>query len=418
MSTVVQSGNYTLELDTGFDVNSFRLDDTTKGVLNNTTYLLGPSTQFADITNNVTQVTYRRGRRKIDDQFGAGTMTFSMRDTTGILGPYDSTSPYYDPANNEPGLAPMRAVRLKRDTTDLFVGTVTSYEYIFAKAGPNTVIVSCADGFYQLAQTSLQEFNVTPETSGDRINTILALPEVDYTGNTSIATGTVNLGHDNLYTIPAGTNTLGYLQQINAAEQGRLYIAADGTLVFENRIGATLSSPVADFKDDGTGYNYDDLTVEFDADNVVNYAYIRALDGKEAVAQDAPSQTKYFIQNKQIINSLLHQQGEIDDLADYLLEPEPEPRYTGITVKFAQLTTLQRDTVATIDIGDTISIEKQIPGLNSQIGEELAVEGMQATINFDRGHEITYYTSPTTIIYQLVLDDPIYGVLDADNVLG
>jgi hypothetical protein len=52
MSTVVQSGNYTLELDTGFDVNSFRLDDTTKGVLNNTTYLLGPSTQFADITNN------------------------------------------------------------------------------------------------------------------------------------------------------------------------------------------------------------------------------------------------------------------------------------------------------------------------------------------------------------------------------
>ncbi len=158
--------------------------------------------------------------------------------------------------------------------------------------------------------------------------------------------------------------------------------------------------------------------MEFDADNVVNYAYIRGLDGKESVAQDTPSQTKYFIQNKQILNSLLEDQTEIDNLAAYLLEPEPEPRYTGITVKFTQLTSLQRDTVATIDIGDTISIEKQIPGLNSQIGEELAIEGIQATINFDRGHQITYYTSPTTIVYQLILDDPTYGVLDAGNVLG
>jgi hypothetical protein len=94
MSTVVQSGDYLLELDTGFDVGSFRLDDTTKGVLDNTTYLLGPTTQYADITSNVTQVVYRRGRRKPDDQFGAGSMTFTMLDNTGILGPYDSSSPY------------------------------------------------------------------------------------------------------------------------------------------------------------------------------------------------------------------------------------------------------------------------------------------------------------------------------------
>jgi hypothetical protein len=55
-ATVIQSGDYLLELDTGFDVGSFRLDDTTKGVLDNTTYLLGPTTQFADITQYVTAV--------------------------------------------------------------------------------------------------------------------------------------------------------------------------------------------------------------------------------------------------------------------------------------------------------------------------------------------------------------------------
>ena len=135
-STVVQSGNYLLELDTGFDVNSFRLDDSLKGVLDNTTYPLGPSTQYADITQFVTGVTYKRGRQNIDDQFGAGTMSFNMRDETGILGPYDTSSPYYDPTNDKPGLAPMRRVRLSRESEYLFVGYVTGYNYLFALAGP------------------------------------------------------------------------------------------------------------------------------------------------------------------------------------------------------------------------------------------------------------------------------------------
>lgn len=99
-ATVVQSGSYTLELDTGFDYSSFRLDTSLLD-----TGTLGPATTYADITDYVTQIDYKRGREKTDDQFGAGTMSFTMLDETGILGPYDTSSIYYDPANNEPGLA-------------------------------------------------------------------------------------------------------------------------------------------------------------------------------------------------------------------------------------------------------------------------------------------------------------------------
>ena len=417
-ATVVQSGDYLLELDTGFDYNSFRLDDSLKGVLGNTTYTLGPSTTFADITDFCTIISYNRGRRKSDYQFGAGTMTFTMRDETGILGPYDTTSPYYDPDNAEPGLAPMRQVRLSRDGEYLFTGIVTGYTYDFQLAGFNLVNVECADEFYKLAQTQLDEYNVTAQTSGQRITSVLALPEVDYTGSTSIAAGTVNLGHDSSYTVPQGTNTLGYLQQINQAEQGRLFVARDGTITFQNRIGNTLSSPVLAFADDGVGAKYEALEVEFDADNVVNRAYVGALDGKEATDTDAGSISKYFIQSKSINNSLLHIQGEVDDLAAYLLEPDPEPRYTSITTWFGSLTSLQRDDAATIDIGDTISIKKAIPGLNSSLTEELSVEGIHGIIDVAKGHRITYYTSPTTIVYQLLLDDILYGQIDSTNVLG
>jgi hypothetical protein len=413
-ASVVQSGTYLLELDTGFQVDAFRLDSSELNGLD----VLDGTTTYADITEFTTGVSYTRGRRKTDYQFGAGTLQFVMRDETGILGPYDTSSPYYDPDNNQPGLAPLRKVRLSRDSEYLFVGYVTSYEYGFAMAGPNTVTVLCADDFYLLAQTQLDEWNVTAQTSGQRITSALALPEVSYGGTTAIDTGTVNLGHDSHYTVTAGTNTLAYLNQINQAEQGRLFIDRAGVLTFQPRIGTTLSAPIVSFNDDGTGLNYQDLSVEFDADNVVNRAYVRALDNKDATDSDAGSIATYFTQSVSITNSLLHTQSEIDALAAYLLKPDPEPRYTSITTWFGSLTNVQRDAISTVDIGDTISIEKTIPGLGTQLGEELAVEGIQGVIDFNRGHSITFYTSPTTIVYQLVLDDAVYGLLDSLNVLG
>jgi hypothetical protein len=415
-ASVVQSGSYLLELDTGWDSNSFRLDDALKGVLDNTTYPLGPSTQYADITEYVTAIQYKRGRQKPDDQFGAGTMTFVMRDETGILGPYDSTSPYYDPANNQPGLAPMRRVRLSRDGEYLFVGTVTAFDYAFELAGPNIVTVSCADDFYKLAQAYLDEWNVAVETCSQRITSLLALPEVDYSGTTSIATSSIDLGHDSAYTVPAGTNALQYLGQINEAEQGRVFMSRNGTLTFQTRIGTTLSSPVISFDQNG-GAPYDGLTVEFDADNVVNRSQIVNLGNGSATADDLASQAKYFIQTKSITGGLL-ETSELQALADYLLVAEPEPRYTSLSTKFALLTNTERDAVATIDIGDTVSIEKTIPGLGSAVAAELSIEGIEANIDYLGGHRVTLYTSPTTIVYLLVLDDPTYGVMDALNVLG
>ena len=418
-TSVVQSGDYLLELDTGFQVDGFVLDDALKGVLNNTDYVLDGTTQFADITPFVTDIRYRRGRQRTDYQFGAGTMSFNMLDETGILGPYDSSSPYYDPANNEPGLAPLRKVRLSRDGTYLFTGIVTAYDYNFVLGDLDSVTVVCADDFYRLAQTQLDTYNPVAELSGSRVTDVLDLPEVDYPASTrSIATGTVELGGTGQYNVDAGTNTLGYLTQINEAEQGRLFIAADGTLTFQNRIGQTLSGPVISFKDDGTGAAYTDVTIQFDADRVINRAYVGALDGKTATDTDAASIAKYFTQSKSITNSLLHIQGEVDALAAYLLEPEIEPQYTSLTTTFSRLTSLQRDDVATIDIGDTISIHKQIPGLGSEIAAELAVEGIEGRITVAGGHVITFFTSPTTIVYELVLDDATFGVLDSTNVLG
>jgi hypothetical protein len=429
-TAIVQSGNYLLEIDAGFTIDAFTLDDSTKGVLNNTDYVLDGTTQFADVTPGTLNIGVRRGRKDQGDQFSAGTMSFTLNDTLagGVFNPFDTQSPYYDANQNVPGLAPMRQVRLGRyDVSNtleyLFKGYVVNYDYNFALGGLNTVTVYCADQFYLLAQTYMDQLNVTPETSGERIETVLDLPEVDFpTGPTArnIATGTVDLGHDSDYTVPQGTNVLNYLNQINdTAEFGRLFMSRDGVLTFQERIGNTLSASVADFHDNGTQTPYDRVGITFEADQVVNRTYVEGLDGKNATDLDAGSIATYFIQTESITNSLLHVQGQIDAAAAYLLEPQPEARYTDISTKFNMLTIAQRDTVAIVDIGDTITIEKTFPtgtGTTS-LAQELSVEGVDHQIDFQTGHRITFYTAPTTIVYELILDDITYGVIDAENVL-
>jgi hypothetical protein len=345
----------------------------------------------------------------------------------GVFNPFDQNSPYYDTPQSKPGLAPLREVQLIRyDNTDtpefLFSGYVVNYDYNFALGGLDTVTVYCADQFYLLAQTYLDELNVTAETSGERIETVLDLPEVDFpAGARDISTGTVNLGHDAAYTVPAGTNVLQYLTQINeTAEFGRLFMSRDGVLTFQERIGNTLSASVADFHDDGTNYKYRGVGISFEADSVVNRAVVTALDGKTATATDAGSIATYFIQTNSITNSLLHEQPSINAAAAYLLNPEPEARYTSVETAFLMLTTAQKDTLATVDIGDTISVEKSFASGTgtTQLAQELSVEGIEHRLDFSTGHSVLYSTAPTTIVYELILDDALYGTIDAENVLG
>ena len=422
-TAVVQAGDYELLIDTGTLQDAFILDTST---LNGVDVLDG-TTSFADVTSGVLQVNIKRGRRDVGDQFSAGTMTFTLNDTfsDGVFNPFDTLSPFYDTTNNQPGLAPMREVTFTRYDSGnnpelLFVGYIVNYDYAFTLGGLNTVSVMCNDQFYLLAQTVLDELNVTAQLSGARINTVLALPEVNYTLPTNIATGTVNLGHDAAYTVPAGTNVLAYLSQINdTAEFGRLFMSRDGTLTFDNRIGSTVSGPVVEFADTGNT-PYDTVGITFEADQVVNRATVTALNANTSTDTDAASVSEYFIQATSITNSLLHIQGEVDAAAAYLLDGEPAARYTDIGTTFASLSTAQRDAVAIVDIGDTISIDKTFTSgpSTTTFAQELSVEGVEHVIDFASGHRATFFTAPTTIVSLLILSDAVDGTLDGLNVLG
>ena len=428
MSTsVVASGDYELFIDTGFLVNAFTLDSNTRGILDNTDFVLDGSTEFAPMLEYSKYVSINRGRREIGDQFSAGTMTFTLDDTLagGILNPLYSSSPYVDPAGQFT-LAPLRRVSFGRYNSvgtfiALFVGQVVNYDYSYELGGNNMVTVYCADDFYLLAQTTMAEFNVSEQLSSARLSAVLDLPEVAYpAASRNIATGTQTLGGAAAYTVADGTNVKAYIDQIQAAEQGRIFMSRTGVINFDARVGATLSGSVADFHDDGTNTPYNNLAITYNADQIINRASIQHLGASSPeVADDLASQTKYLIQSTSITDSLLHNDTAALALANYLLVGEPEPTFTGVQTDYLMLTTAQRENLALVDIGDTITITNTIAG--GEVAQELSVEGVEHRLDFVTGHRVTFYTAPTVIVYQFILDDPIYGKLDIQDpqpVLG
>jgi hypothetical protein len=427
-SLVIESGEYSLGIDTGFLLDAFILDSVTKGELDGP-YVLDGTTSYAEVADSINQIRVTRGRKDVGDQFSAGSMSFTMLDTTGIFNPLDTDSPTYDPANQQPGLAPLRKVYLEREGVRLFTGRVTNYEYNFNGPGElDTVSVQCADDFYLISQTQLPVIDVDHQLSSARINAILDEPSVAYPSGAArnISTGTQTLGgHPSGgtdYYTKEGTNTAAYIRLIQEAEQGRIFISADGVFTSQPRIGNTLSGSVADFHDDGTNTPYDDLSISFGADEVANYASVQTLNSSSTpqIAEDLASQAEYFIQGVNITGSLLHDDAAALVLAAYLLEPYPAPRYTGVSVAYAMLTEGQRDTLTAVEIGDTITISKTFPsGLGTTtLAQELSVEGIDHEITVSQGDRIRFYTAPTVIVTEFILDSAIDGVLDGPSILG
>ena len=426
-AAVIDSGLYDLEIETGFDFNSFTLDDPVRGVLDNTEFTLGPGTDWASVITGTTEIRVLRGRRNLGDQFVPGSLSAVLNDTAadGAFNPLDISSPYYDPATAQPGLAPMRKIRLSRITGGvkeyLFYGLIVTYDYTFTLGGLDQVNVYATDNAYTLAQTQVAEWNVSHELASTRVANLLDLPEVNAftgVGERSIETSVTTLGGSAFFTVADGTNALQYLGEIQTAEQGRIFVSREGQFVFQKRVGTTLSGPVLTLSDTGAT-PYDAVGISFEADQVVNRVSVATKDHPHMVAEDLVSQAKYFIQS-QTYETILSSDAQALTLAEYLLVGEPTAIFTNVSVSFPRLSDAERDAAALVEIGDTIDVEKQIQTTTGPISfaQELSVEGIEHSLTLFGGHTITYYTTPTVVVFELVLDSVQYGTIDELNVLG
>jgi hypothetical protein len=414
-ANVITGGTYLLELSSGYDSSAFYLDDS---LLDGPAVLDGDGEDYNDITDVVQQITISRGRHKPLDVFGPGTMAVSISVPVGnrTYDPFNTSSVYYNTFTEQPGLAPLRPIRLSRNGEYLFTGLVTTFNQTYNMAGMTTYSIFAADNTYVLAQGFLPETVTTSQTSSARITAVLSA--ATYTGATSLtASPTATLG---AYTIPSGTNVNAYINRIQQAEQGRIFCDRANVLTAQQRIGTTLAAATATFDDTGTATPYDSIFVEFDQQSVVNNADVTIESGGTLQnATNAASISEYFTQTESITDSLLSSDGQAATLASYLLYPNPRPRFTSVSTTFASLSDAQKTALAPIEIGDTVQATKTFTtGTPLAITQDLSVEGIDHVIDMNTGHRMTLWTSATTVLSALVLDDITYGIINSTNALG
>ena len=418
MATVLRSGEEVAVLmELGFPVNPFTLDSPTLGVLDDD-YLDG-TLLGDDVAPYVQVLSVARGRSSQLDTFPAGRCTVTLNNNDRRFDPINEDSPYWDPISERSGVTPRRKVTVKLNGIDVFVGRIADIDLQYDFNNLSTVVITAADDFVLLGSTfTAAAFTPSVELSGARVASILDLPEINYPATSrNIATGTATFG---AYQVDANTNALSYLQQCAEAERGLFFVAADGDLTFTDRTDYTFAPAViASFTDDGIGIPYQSLDVMYGQEFLYNRIQVTREGGALQAADNNASQTEFGVSTYALDNALFSTDGQALDLADSLLAQfgQPQYRFDNMRINLTGLDNVDRDVVNSIEIGTPINVTRTYStGTPASVTQPYLVERINHNITAGT-HVVEFGLRFANIVYQFILDDVVYGVLDADNAL-
>ena len=273
------------------------------GVLG-TNVLADSATVTADVSDQVSAISIKRGRSAESDQFQTGTLSLRIVDTNGDFNPMNASGPWYQLLN------PMRKIQITATyngvTYPIFAGFITGYNTTTPQytGDVSFTTITAVDAFRlaQNAQISTVVDATAGQLSGTRINKILD-QIVWPTAQRQIDPGQTTMQAD-----PGTARTaLGAMQTVEISEYGALYADAYGNFVFKDRSTATTSvnQTAVAFNDNGTGIAYNNAVWIFNDALVYNKADITRTGGTTQNATNTASIDKYFLHSYNQQNLLM-----------------------------------------------------------------------------------------------------------------
>jgi hypothetical protein len=376
------------------------------------TNILGDSASIiVDVSNQVDQISTRRGRDVQSDQFQTGTLTMRLVDQNGDFNPQNVNGPYYGK------LTPMRKVQISAtygpNTYLIFSGFITGYQTITPKDVGDIVYttITAVDAFRlaQNAQISTVAAAPAGQLSGARINAILD------SINWPSSMRDVDAGLTTLQADPGTARTaLAAMQTVETSEYGALYVDTAGFFTFQDRsvTAAGSGTPVVAFDNTGAGIRYYNAVWLLNDAQVYNSAQITRTGGTTQSASNAASIDKYFLHSYNQQNLLMETDAVALQYAQSYVASRAETtvRCDAITL---DLYTADYDAgiIAALDLDffDPVSITTTQPG-NSTLTKTLQVFGVGMDISPNNWKVVLTTLEP--VIDGFVLDSSIYGLLD------
>jgi hypothetical protein len=375
--TAIWGQTYKVLLDTGLLQDAFILDSST---LNGPDVLDG-STDFADVTEYVTNVQIRRGRTTQLDTMNIGQASIILDDKASgrSFDPANTASTYFQGGY---GIAPRRFVQIYGGSAGdepLFVGRVNDLDIDYVQPDNSFAIIAAVDDLATLARTNLIAFNPSSQLTSARISAILDRPEVAYsTATRDIATGVATVG---TVAYDDNDNVKSAIDAVVLAEDGRFFVNRGGTAVFQPRISYSFDTAGIQFSDTpaGTVIGYQGLSVGYGAETLYNRIQVGVQGLAVSTAVDTNSITEFGVSTLSLSDVPLNNQTAGDTLADNLLAKYKDPvvRFNEMSVLLNGLDAVNAQAVSILDIGDLVEITKTYTtGSPSTVTKTMYVESI------------------------------------------
>jgi len=391
--------------------NVFVLGDALNGILG--TNILGTTTsQIVDISADVTNISIRRGRDRIFEQYTPGRCSVTWWDFTGDWNPDNTTSPYYGQ------ILPMRQVKITTEYLGveyaLFSGFISSWDWDWPKGTEFAqVTIQADDGFRLLALSNVD--NVTGAATGDlpgeRVDQILNLISWPATMRD------VDLGATELQNDPGGDRTaLTALQTVQDTELGGLFMDSDGSVRFASRASIALQAAgtATTFADDGTGIAYQAIDVALDDQELSNQVTITPHGGTPETASDATSIDEFFLRSLNRSELLMRHQADAYAQALAILAYRKDVRLRVESVGLDLSSPSDRVLPGlTLDIGDPIIVIRTVAG-QTAVETRLTVQGVKHQIT--PGVWTTQFTTRQPLSTAFILGSLEFGVLGTNTL--
>ena len=403
------------KVEIGFDILSsglgpyFILDDPIKGKLNNTEYLLA-GVLFFDVTNLVKSVAIQRGKNRQLDQFDSGLANVVFNNNDRTFDPEYASSPYAGQ------IVPKRQIRISSGGIVQFAGLIDDWNLSYEPNGDSIASAACSDATSSFATQTIATRTNSIQKSGERINAILDLPEINWPSTLrDIETGQMTLGAD---TIPDNTNALTYLRLVEQSEPGAFFIGKSGNVIFRDRIAAPTSGGIT-LSDDGTGIPYQSLRVQYGSELLANEVVVESdITTTQVIARDLDSIDTYGIFNLTRTGLLINSDTDLAELAEFYANKysQPEYRFESVDILLDELSLSQQADLLGLEIGDVVEIKFTPNGIAPAISKYAEVIRIDNSVDLEN-HVMSLGFS--TLDFALfVLDDAQFGKLDAGNALA
>jgi hypothetical protein len=394
---------FAFDQDAGGTTNFFTLDDSVKGLLDNTTFGLGGDFSLVDVTEYVRSVSTSRGRSRILDRTQSGSAQIVLDNRARLFDPTAGTavSPYAE------SIVPRKNVQVTVNDEPIFTGFVDDWNIEFDVSGDSTTTAVCADGFVQLGQVTVGTATQAVQTSGGRVGTILNGADWP-SSKRAIDTGVVTLQADT----PNNPNALDYIQTITDTEFGAFFMDRAGLATFLDRAAVqdfTVTTTLG-----GTGIPISSVSIDYGSEQLYNQVVLSRVNGGTATVSDATSQTAYGISELGKSNLLFDDDTELGDLAAYLLSRYKDPtfRISEVSVLMDGLSAAQQSVIAALDVTSPLVVTLT-PTVGSAITQYATVDRIAHSVS-PGSHTVSLAMSQAQAAF--ILDSSAFGVLDTDSL--